>query len=596
MPLYDAFISYSHAKDKLIASALQSAIQKLGKPWYQRRALRVFRDDTSLSATPHLWPTIRQALGESRYLILLASPEAAASPWVDKEIAYWLEAKSADTLLIAVTDGELIWDAGSTAFAAGSSLPPSASGRFTGEPKWVDLRAYRDRADRRDARFTELAADFAAAIHGTPKEDLLSQEVRQQRRALTLAWSAAGLLLILVGFASWQWWEAEGARRLAEKAQRATVEQKEIAEQQRDRAEQERGRAERNFAAAKQALFDIAEGFGGTDVLGVFQRMSSAIERLARTAPDDAGLQENQGELLLKFGRAFELRGDRKRALQHYEDALAIFSKLKSTDPANTKWRFGAAVSLGGVGNMKLPDDVAGALANYEESLIALRDLVATDPLNRQWQYELARRLNAMGSAKLNADPVAALAAQEESVAIMRRLVATDRDDLPSRQDLANSLIGNGLALMKVHPGEPSLAMPVFEDSLALLRDIVAANPVNLLQWQTTIATTLDRIGDLRLAGDPAKALKAYEEGLVLLKKLAAAYPANTKLQSGVAWLLVKVARANSSLEHKRAALREAQQIWIDLEARGALSPMEKGWLATLEAELARLSAPAARR
>jgi hypothetical protein len=34
MALYDAFISYSHLKDKPIASALQSAIQKLGKPWY----------------------------------------------------------------------------------------------------------------------------------------------------------------------------------------------------------------------------------------------------------------------------------------------------------------------------------------------------------------------------------------------------------------------------------------------------------------------------------------------------------------------------------------------------------------------------------
>jgi hypothetical protein len=63
MPLYDAFISYSHAKDKPIAAALQSVVQKLGKPWYHRRALRVFRDDTSLSATPHLWPTIERALG-----------------------------------------------------------------------------------------------------------------------------------------------------------------------------------------------------------------------------------------------------------------------------------------------------------------------------------------------------------------------------------------------------------------------------------------------------------------------------------------------------------------------------------------------------
>ena len=149
-----------------------------------------------MSATPSLWPSIEQALGNSRFLILLASPEAAASPWVNKEISFWLDHKSADTLLIALTDGELAWDnaVGDFVWREGMPLPPVLTGRFATEPKWVDLRAYRDGADPRDARFIEAGADFAAAIHGLPKEDLLSQEVRQQRRALTLAWSAAGTL------------------------------------------------------------------------------------------------------------------------------------------------------------------------------------------------------------------------------------------------------------------------------------------------------------------------------------------------------------------------------------------------------------------
>ena len=188
MALYDAFISYSHAKDKPIASTLQSAIQRLGKPWYQRRVLRLFRDDTSLSAAPGLWPAIEQALANSRFLILLASPEAAASPWVAKEVCYWLEHKGADTLLIGVTEGKLAWDnsLGDFARCEDVPLPAPLTGRFPSEPKWVDLRAYRANAGMGEAKFTDLAADFAAAIHGVPKEDLLSQEVRQQRRALAL--------------------------------------------------------------------------------------------------------------------------------------------------------------------------------------------------------------------------------------------------------------------------------------------------------------------------------------------------------------------------------------------------------------------------
>src|SRR5258708_38284745 len=109
MASYDAFISYSHARDKPIAAALQGAVQRLGKPWYRRRALRVFRDDTSLSATPHLWPTIEQALGQSRFFILLASPEAAASKWVNKEVAYWLGHNGGGTPLVGGADGVVAW-------------------------------------------------------------------------------------------------------------------------------------------------------------------------------------------------------------------------------------------------------------------------------------------------------------------------------------------------------------------------------------------------------------------------------------------------------------------------------------------------------
>jgi WD40 repeat protein len=245
MALYDAFVSYSHAKDKPIAAALQSTVQKLGKPWYRRRALRVFRDDSSLSATPHLWPAIEDALAQSRYFILLASPEAASSKWVNKEVAYWLDHKSIDTLLIGVTDGTLGWDdtAGDFSAQATSPLPPVLTRRFQTEPKWVDLTAYRAGAAANNADFTSLAADFAAAIREMPKEDLLSQEVRQQRRALALAWSAAAALLVFAGAAGWQGWLAmQNADRAEKNASEATRQRnvaltnERTAKEQRDQA------------------------------------------------------------------------------------------------------------------------------------------------------------------------------------------------------------------------------------------------------------------------------------------------------------------------------------------------------------------------
>jgi hypothetical protein len=88
---YDAFVSYSHALDGALARALQIGLERFAKPWYRPRALRVFRDTASLSANPGLWSSIQNALASSAWLVLMASPDAARSPWVDREVAWWLE-------------------------------------------------------------------------------------------------------------------------------------------------------------------------------------------------------------------------------------------------------------------------------------------------------------------------------------------------------------------------------------------------------------------------------------------------------------------------------------------------------------------------
>jgi hypothetical protein len=179
--MYDAFISYSQRADSRIARALRSIVQSIGKPWWKLRSLDVYLDASNLTANPDLWGTIEQALSESRYLILLASPEAATSHWVDKEVSWWLEHKGRDTLLIALTDGSLSWSSSSEDFAwdEKTPLPPSLKAKFSVEPLWVSLTAYRSapqNANKRNQDFLDRALNLAAAIHGRRKEDLYSDE------------------------------------------------------------------------------------------------------------------------------------------------------------------------------------------------------------------------------------------------------------------------------------------------------------------------------------------------------------------------------------------------------------------------------------
>ena len=71
--------------------------------------MRIFRDKTSLSANPALWRSIEQALTDSEYFLLLASPSSAKSPWVQKEIEWWLHNRPAEKMLISVADEQLLF-------------------------------------------------------------------------------------------------------------------------------------------------------------------------------------------------------------------------------------------------------------------------------------------------------------------------------------------------------------------------------------------------------------------------------------------------------------------------------------------------------
>lgn len=187
-PDYDAFISYSRALDGTLAPALQRGVQRFAKPWYRLRESRVFLDDVSLSANPGLWTSIEAALGRSRWLILMASPEAAASQWVNRELEWWLEHRSAQQILVVLTSGEYA-----------QSVPPAVRRALGEEPRWVDLRWLREagQVDESNPRLRGCVADIASAVRGVPKDDLVGEHVRQHRRTVRLARGAVTALALL---------------------------------------------------------------------------------------------------------------------------------------------------------------------------------------------------------------------------------------------------------------------------------------------------------------------------------------------------------------------------------------------------------------
>ena len=198
---YNAFISYSHAADGKLAPAIQSALQRLAKPWYRRSKIRIFRDQTSLSANPALWPSIEKALTESEYFLLMASPEAAQSKWVKKEIHWWLSNRTVEKTLILLTDGELAWDETTNDFdwEQTTALAADLRGQFKNEPLYVDLRWAKKeiQLSLRHSQFRAAILDLAAPLHGQPKDELDGEDVRQYRSVRLWIKLAVSLLVIL---------------------------------------------------------------------------------------------------------------------------------------------------------------------------------------------------------------------------------------------------------------------------------------------------------------------------------------------------------------------------------------------------------------
>jgi len=256
--VYDGFISYSHAADDLLAPRLQAGLQRFAKPWWKRRALRIFRDESSLSANPHLWSSITDALDQSGWFVLLLSPDAAESEWVDQEIAYWLEHNDRNRIIPVLTDGEFTWSDGDIESTA---TPPALYGAFGDEPRWVDLRFARseEQLDLNNGTFRAAVADIASAIRQVPKDELESEEVRQHRRTTRTAW-AAGIVVVLLAvaatvaaiFAVAQSNEAEAQRDEAQRQTDIAQEQTRVAEEQTLAAEEQRRQAETQTQIAQQ--------------------------------------------------------------------------------------------------------------------------------------------------------------------------------------------------------------------------------------------------------------------------------------------------------------------------------------------------------
>ncbi|MEP2705026.1 MAG: TIR domain-containing protein [Roseibium sp.] len=183
---YDAFISYKHAASSAFAADLELHLKRYARGRLARPR-RIFRDEQHLHLGGDLPAMIREALERSRYLILLASPQAAAAPWVCEELDIWCRqlGRTSD-LLIILTNGHIAVTENGTAidWPVTTALPKSLKSQINGLPLWSDLSSTRQPQQRalENPEYKSAINAIVARLEGKEPNTLLGEEWRLRKR------------------------------------------------------------------------------------------------------------------------------------------------------------------------------------------------------------------------------------------------------------------------------------------------------------------------------------------------------------------------------------------------------------------------------
>lgn len=228
---YKAFISYSHA-DKHWAQNIHLRLETFRTPKnligaqglhgpIDGKLTPVFRDRDELPSGSALGPQLQSALTHSEFLIVLCSPAAANSRWVNEEITYFRKTHGDDRILAAIVDGEPgapVGEGEAGCFPPALIEPPEGSDK----PREPIAADFRGSGDGKRLAFQKLAAGML----GVGLDALVQRMAQRRQRRMAQAAVAMGALSIAMG----------GLAIYAFQQEAIADEQRAIAEKERDTA------------------------------------------------------------------------------------------------------------------------------------------------------------------------------------------------------------------------------------------------------------------------------------------------------------------------------------------------------------------------
>jgi hypothetical protein len=511
---YWAFISYSHADEKW-AAWLHRALEAYRVP--SRLVGRdtgagpapasfrpIFRDRGDLAAAPDLKGRVDGALEQSAFLIVVCSPAAAHSRWVEDEILEFKRRRGEARILSVVVAGEPLaseWRGHEQleCFPRALRFRLGPDGALTDEPAEPVAADLRPGHDGRRAVLLKLAA----GLLGVGLDELIQRDA-QRRHNRALALMAASLVGTVAMSALT--FTALNERNEAQ-AQRAQAEGliDFMLGDLRNKLEPE-GRIDVLDAVAKRAMaYYAAQGQPGLDpaslgrqarvmhlmgdlklrrgdltgALALFQEAAKSTGDLLARRPNDPQRMFNHAQSHYWIGMLAQKRGQMGEARTEFEAYRDLAQRLVQLDPSNDAWREESADASFDLGVVKLKTHRADeAAADFSEAMAIYRDRAARAPADNARQLDLAEGHAWLADVELaRRRPAAALAHRLAERSVYQAMLArTPTDDTASYAMAVNR---RKVAAILMAEGRAPAAAEEQTAGAALADRLIALEPAN---------------------------------------------------------------------------------------------------------------------
>lgn len=496
---YHAFISYNHA-DKRWAKWLQSSLERYRLPKQlaseklkaeagSNRLFPIFRDRDELASSADLSQSIRTALEQSAALIVICSPAAAQSKWVNEEIREFKRLGRAGKIFCLLVDGSTNRNAPDCAFPP--ALLTGANDEALPEPLAADISPAED--GKRGAMLKIAAGLLDVGVDALKQRD--AQRQLRRRGMITAASVAISIVTLALAI---------------------------VAQIAREEAEVRREQAEGLISFMLGDLRDRLEPLGRLNLL---DSVGDEAMRYFAVLGERGTEQEVYARVmaLRQIGEVRFRQGQYARAQESFVESRDLAEALHGAYAGNADYLFELGQAEFWVGYAALEqNNLEQTAASFEKYMQYSRQLLAADPENPDYQAELSYAYSNLGTVALQRlDAETALENFKLSVQLNYQSLTDNPDDVGLRLDLGNGYSWIGATQLEL--GNLDESREAYANAVEILTELDLQSDSPL--YSENRAQNVYHLGDVmaqqgeseqagemfRLAGDLLEALVSHD-------------------------------------------------------------------------------------